>query len=66
MIGVDVGVERVHELQVELADQGDVALHLLEHGIDEDRLARLLVGEQVRVGRGLGIEELSEQHGFFS
>jgi hypothetical protein len=39
--------------------QGTVSLELFEHGIDQDRLTALFVGEQVRVGRRLGIEQLA-------
>ena len=40
MIGMDVGLERPLQPQPELVDQGRVAPHLLEHRIDQHRLAR--------------------------
>ena len=51
-------------LRSELAQQRGVAPRLLEHRIDQHRLARAGVAEQVRVRRRLRIEQLAEdQHG---
>jgi hypothetical protein len=61
MVGMGVGVERGHQLQVQFPDQGEIALVLLEHRIDQQRPATGHIGEQVGEGAGLGVEELAEQ-----
>ena len=66
MVRMDVGLERHHEEQVDLADQRDIAPRLLEHRIDEHRLARARVGEHVRVGGRLRIEELAKDEHRYS
>ena len=53
-----VRVERVHEHEVELADEREVSLDLLEHRVDQHGLTRLFVREQVCVRRGVRVEEL--------
>jgi hypothetical protein len=63
VIGVDVRVERPDQREVELSQHLQVSLDLLKHRVDEHRLARHLIGQQVRVRRGLWIEQLSHQHG---
>jgi hypothetical protein len=63
VIGVDVGLERVPEGQTELGEQLEVAIDLVADRIDQGRLERLPIGDQVGVGAGLRVEELSEDHG---
>ena len=62
MVGMDVRLQRVHETELELAQERHVPIHVLAHGIDEDGLPRPLVGQQMGVGRGLRVEELTEDH----
>ena len=62
VIGVQVGIEGIAHVELELLDQGEVALDLGEHRIDDDGVTRRVVGEQVRVRRGLGVEQLAKQH----
>src|SRR3954462_296786 len=62
VVGVHVRLERPLELEAELLDQRHVAARLLEHGIDQDRLARGRIGEEVGVSGRLLIEELPEEH----
>ena len=66
VVGVAVRVERAEELQAELADQRGVARVLLEDGIDEHRFVGAWIREEVRVGAGDLVEELSEDHGGLS
>ena len=42
-----------------------IATHLFEDRIDQDRFAAFAAGEQIGIGRGLGIEQLpeDESHG---
>ena len=51
MVGVHMGFERGGECQAEFAQQRDVALHMLEHRVDQHSLAAGGVGQQVGVGR---------------
>src|SRR5690606_13293325 len=57
-----MGVEGPHELELQLVDQGAVAVDLLEHGIDDESFPARFVGEQVGVGRSILVKELSKQH----
>ena len=61
VVGMQVGVDRLHQLQVELADELEVAIDLLQHGVDDQRLAAAAGGEQVGVGAGRRVEELTER-----
>jgi hypothetical protein len=62
VVGMHVRLEHVAQLESELAHEPHVALHLLEHGVDEQCLVGGVVREQVRVGRGLAVEQLTQQH----
>ena len=62
VVGMQVGVDRLHQLQIELADELKVAVDLLQHRIDDQRLAAAAGGEQVGIGAGRRIEELTEDH----
>ena len=42
--------------------QLEVAVDLLEHGIDDQRLAAAPAGQQIAVGAGHAVEELAEDH----
>jgi hypothetical protein len=46
--GVDVGVERLDQAQIELAEKLDVAIDPLEHRIDDQHLAARCSGKEVR------------------
>ena len=50
VIGVQVRVDRLDQLQIELAHELQVAIDLLEHRIDDQRLAAAPAGEEVAVG----------------
>ena len=64
VVGVDVGLQGPEQPQAQLLHERRVAPHLLEDGIDQHRLARFGVAEEIGVGRGLRIEQLPEdQHG---
>jgi sulfite oxidase len=63
VVGVAVRVERGGEAQAELAQERRVPQVLLEDGVDEDRLARRLVGEQVAVRVRGRVEELAKEQG---
>ncbi len=62
VVGVQMGVDRLDEAQVELAEELDVAVDLLQHGIDDERLGAAAARDQVAVGAGHAVEQLSEDH----
>lgn len=55
-----VGFQRGQQRQAQFAQQRLIAPHLLEHRVDQQRLATGAVGQQVGVGRGDGVEQLAE------
>ena len=63
VIGVQMGVDRLHQPQIELAQQLAVAVGLLQHGIEDQRLAAGAARQQVAVGAGNAVEELTKDHG---
>ena len=62
MVGVHVRLERELQAQAELLDQRRIAPRLLEHRVDEQRIARALIRQQIGISRGLRIVELAEYH----
>ena len=63
VVGMQMGVDRLDQLEVELVDELEVAVDLLQHRIDDQRLAAAPAGEQIGVGAGDAVEELAEDHG---
>ena len=63
VVGVDVRVHGLDQLEVELVDQLQVAIDLLQHGIDDQRLPTAPAGQQIAVGAGHAVEQLAENHG---
>ena len=62
VVGVQVRVDRLDEAQVELVQELDVALDLLEDGIDDERFAAAPAREQVAVGARDAVEHLAKDH----
>ena len=62
MVGMDMGVDNLHQLQVQLLQQPDIAVGFLEHRVDQQRLAAGAACQQVGVGRGNRIEHLPKNH----
>ncbi len=56
------GIHRLDQLQVQLAHELHVAVHLFQHGIDDQRLAAAPGGDEIGVGAGNTVEKLSENH----
>ena len=50
VVGVEMGVDGLDQAQVELAQELDVAVDALEHGIDDQRLAAMPARQQIGVG----------------
>ena len=61
VVGMGMGIQAGHQIDAELANQGQIAVVLLEHRIDEHALGAVHVGEQVGEGAGVPIKELAEQ-----
>jgi len=59
---MDMGVDNLHQLQVQLLQQPDIAVGFLEHRVDQKRLAAGAACQQVGVGRGNRIEHLPKNH----
>src|SRR5256885_6465803 len=57
-----VRVERVDQTQPELRDQVQIPLGTRAHRIDQQRFAAALIGQQIRIGRGICVDQLSQQH----
>ena len=66
MVGVQMRVDRLHQPQIELVHQLQVAVDLFQHRIDDQRLAAAPAGEQIGVGPRDAVEELAEDHHGFS
>src|SRR4029453_12652194 len=62
VIGMDVGVDRLDQLEVELVDELQVAVNLLQDGINDEGLAAATAGHQVAVGARDAVEQLAEDH----
>jgi hypothetical protein len=63
VVGMQVRVDRLDQPEVELPDQLKVAVDLLEHRIDDQRLAAAPARQQIAVGRRHAVEQLAKDHG---
>ena len=63
VVGVGVGVDHQFQRQAQLLQQRQVAGALLEHRVDQQGLAAGRVRQQVGIGRGSSIEQLTKEHG---
>jgi len=50
VIGMQVGVHCLDKLEIELAQQLAIAVDLLQHGIEDQRLAAGAAGQDIAVG----------------
>ena len=50
VVGMQMGVDRLDEFQIEFAQQLAIAVDLFQHGIEDQRLASPAAGQQVAVG----------------
>src|SRR5689334_22345935 len=58
-----MGFDGLDEVQVELLYQRRVAVHLLQHGVDDQSVTAATAGKQVWVGARRLVEKLAEDHG---
>jgi hypothetical protein len=63
VVGMQVRVHCLNQLQVELFHELQIPIDLLQHRIDDQRLAARPAGEEIGVGAGCLIKELTEHHG---
>ena len=62
VVGVQMGVDRLDQPQVEFAQQLAIAVGLFQHGIEDQRLAAGAAGQQIAVGARNAVEELTKDH----
>ena len=62
MVGVQMGVDGLDQLEVELADQLQIAVDPLQHRIDDQRLAAVAAGDEIGIGARRCVEQLAEDH----
>ncbi len=62
VIGVDVGVDRFEQLEVEFVEQLKVTIDLVEDRVDNQRLAAAATGDDIGVGKRDMVEQLAEYH----
>src|SRR5215475_2335089 len=55
-------VYRLDQSEIELVDELDVAIDLLKHRVDDQRLAAAPAGDEIGVSPGHAVEELAEDH----
>jgi hypothetical protein len=60
MPGVQMRVDGLDQLEVELAHELQIAVDLLQHRIDDQRLAAMPAGDEIGVGAGNAVEELAK------
>src|SRR5664279_4814052 len=62
MVGVQMRVGGLDQLEIELAHELQIAVDFFEHWIDDQRLAAMPTGDEISVGAGNTVEELAEYH----
>src|SRR5262245_26475199 len=62
MVGMQMGIDRLDQSEVEFVDELDITVDLLQHRIDDQRLAPAPAGDEVGVGAGDAVEELAKNH----
>ncbi len=50
MVGVQMGIDGLDQLEIEFTQQLAVAVDLLEHGVEDQCLAAVAAGQQIAVG----------------
>ena len=53
VIGVQVGIDRFHQLAIQFLHQLEIAVDFLQHRVNDQRFAARPTGEQIGVGSGL-------------
>src|ERR1700682_5439932 len=63
VIRMQMGIDRFHQLQVELIHQLQVAVDLFENRIQDQGIAAAPAGQEIAVGSRHAVEQLAEDHG---
>jgi hypothetical protein len=63
VVGMQVCVDRLDQLEVELLHELQVAVNLLQHRIDNQCFAAATAREQIGIGARYAVEQLAEDHG---
>ena len=63
MVGMQMGIDRLDQLEIEFAQQLAVAVDLLQHRIEDQRFAAGAARQQIAVGAGDAVEQLAKDHG---
>jgi hypothetical protein len=62
MVGMQMRIDCLDELEVELANKLQITIDALDDGIDNQRLATVPAGEHIGVCAGRAVEELAKNH----
>ena len=62
VVGVEMGVDRLHQPEIELLQKLDVAVDPFEHRVDDERFSAMAAREKIGVGAGGRVEQLPEDH----
>src|SRR4051794_34147014 len=62
MIGMEVRIDGLDQSEVEFVHELEVPVDLLQHRIDDQRLASAPAGQKIGVGSRDAVEELAEDH----
>src|SRR6516165_1875283 len=62
MIGMQMGIDRLDQLEIELAQELAIAVGFFQHRIEDQRLAAGAAREQIAVGAGYAVEKLAKNH----
>ena len=62
MIGMDVGFERIGQIELELLEQRKIPIDLVEHWIDEHRYPAFAAAQEIGKSAGVAVEQLTENH----
>ena len=62
VIGVQMRVDGLDQLEIKLAHQLEIALDLLQNRIDDQSFAAMPTGDEISVSSGNAVEELAEYH----
>ena len=62
MIGVDMGFQRVAKIQAEFVDECKISFDLFIDRVDYGSLAGLSIPQQIAVGAGFRVEQLTDLH----
>ncbi len=63
VIRMKVRIDGLDEFEIEIPQKLNVAIDLLEHGIDDECLSAAAAREQISIGARCAVEQLAKDHG---